>query len=78
MHYKNLCKRLLSKLLTQQLNPQIKKKTKEIFFFYFIAKHATRKNMTRSKPRELKEHSGLKRRSQIESEHEMQKQSRKH
>jgi hypothetical protein len=45
MHYKNLRKRLLSKLLMQQLNPQVKKKTKEFFFFfYFIAKHATRKN----------------------------------
>jgi hypothetical protein len=63
MHYKNLCKRLLSKLLTQQLNPQIKKKTKEKknFFFYFIAKHAKKgKNITRSKPRELKEHFWLK------------------
>jgi hypothetical protein len=36
------------------------------------------KMMTRSKPREIKENSGLKRRSQIELEHEMQKQSRKH
>ena len=36
------------------------------------------KMMTRSKPREIKENSGLKCISQTESEHEMQKQSRKH
>ena len=49
-------------------------------FFYFISLQNTQqgKMMTRSKPRELKENSGLKRRSQTESEHEMQKQSRQH
>jgi hypothetical protein len=80
MHYKNLCKRLLSKLLTQQLNPQSQEENERIFFFiYFIAKSRNKgKMMTRPKPRELKENSGLKRISQTESEHEMQKQSRKH
>jgi hypothetical protein len=50
------------------------------FFFFLISLQNTQqgKMMTRSKPRELKENSGLKRRSQIESEHEMQKQSRQH
>jgi hypothetical protein len=52
----------------------------ERIFFFFISLQNTQqgKMMTRSKPRELKENSGLKRRSRTESEHEMQKQSRKH
>jgi hypothetical protein len=63
MHYK---KRLLSKLLTQQLNPQIKKKRKKKKIFFFISLQNTQKREKYSN------------RSQVESEHEMQKQSRKH
>jgi hypothetical protein len=48
------------------------------FFFISLQNTQQGKMMTRSKPRELKENSGLKCRSQTESEHEMQKQSRQH
>jgi hypothetical protein len=49
------------------------------FFILFYWKTTQQGKMkTRSKPREIKENSGLKHRSQTESEHEMQKQSRKH
>jgi hypothetical protein len=50
------------------------------FLFYFIAKITQQgKMMTRSKPREIKENSGLKRRLQTESEHEnATKQSQQH
>jgi len=63
----------------QQHNLQIKKKMKDFFYFLFRCKITQQgKMMTRSKPREWKENSGLKRRSQTESEPKMQKQSRTH
>jgi hypothetical protein len=50
---------------------------KNFFFFYFIAKHATRKNDDKIKTKRMKENSGLKRRSQTESEHENAKAIKK-
>jgi hypothetical protein len=64
---------------TQSSNQEENERKNPLFFFFFYCKITQQgKMMTRSKPREIKENSGLKRRSQTESEHEMQKQSRKH
>jgi hypothetical protein len=46
----------------------------DFFFFFFFCKITQQgKMMTRSKPREIKENYGLKRRSQPESEYKMRK-----
>jgi hypothetical protein len=58
---KNLCKRLLSKLPLQQLNPQSKKKNEAKDCFLFRCKITQQgKMMTSSKPREMKEKLWLK------------------
>jgi hypothetical protein len=55
---------------TQSSNQE---ENERIFFFILFYCKITQqgKMMTRSKPREIKENSGLKRRSQPESEHKM-------
>jgi hypothetical protein len=69
MHCKNLCKKtsfLATDATTQSSNQE--ENERRIFFFYCKITQQG-KMMTRSKPREIKENFGLKRRSQTESEH---------
>jgi hypothetical protein len=51
---KNLCKRLLSKLLTQQLNLQTKKKRQEKKKIFLLQNNATRKNDDKIKTKRMK------------------------
>ena len=70
MHYKNLCKKtsFLATDATTQSSHQEENETKNCFLFRCKITQQG-KMMTRSKPREVKENSGLKHRSQTESEH---------
>ena len=63
---------------TTQSSNQEENERNQFFILFYCKIMQQGKMMTRSKPRELKEKSGLKRISQTESEHEMKKQSRKH
>jgi hypothetical protein len=70
MHCKNLCKKtsFLATDATTQSSNQEENETGNCFLFRCKITQQG-KMMTRSKPREIKENSGLKRRSQTESEH---------
>jgi hypothetical protein len=64
--------------MQQQIFNQEENEKGDCFLFYCKITQQG-KMMTRSKPREIKENSGLKRRSQTESEHEnATKQSQQH
>ena len=64
---------------TTQSSNQEENETRNSFFLFYCKITQQGKMMTRTKPREWKENSGLKRRSQTESEHKTtKKQSRQH